>query len=240
MFKDLKAGWNARSYAAQDGSTLLFQLHMPENYDADRRYPMLVFMHGAGSRCDDNSHIFSTYATFLRKFESGEYRDEAIVLAPCCPKTASWVQRRERGQTTFDFTVAPTVCMQAVIELLDAVQDALSVDSSRLYLYGNSMGAAATWELLSRFPERFAAAVPAAGLGDPHFAAEFCNTPIWIFHGDADKTVPYECSVLLHDALLAAGGTNVQFTTLPGAGHNIWPAVSDTDGLFAWIFAQRL
>ena len=240
MFENLTTGWNAREYAAKDGSTLQYQLHMPKDYDPGRKYPLIVYMHGAGSKCNDNSHIYTPYAKFLRNFETGIYRDEAILLAPCCPKEGSWVQKRERPQTTLDFTVAPTVQMQAVMELLEIVQDALSIDASRLYLQGNSMGAHATWELLSRFPGRFAAAIPAAGAGDPSFAAKLQGTAIWIFHGDADGVVPYTCSVLMHEALLAAGRTDVRFTTLPGAGHNIWPALADTEGLYEWLFAQRL
>lgn len=240
MFENLQAGWNALSYTAKDGGTLLYQLHMPKNYDPSRKYPLILYMHGAGSRCNDNSHIYAVYAKFLRNFEMGAYRDEAILLAPCCPKEGYWVQKRERPQTTLDFTVAPTVQMQAVIELLDAVQTGLSIDTSRLYLQGNSMGAHAAWELLTRFPGRFAAAIPAAGGGDPRFAASLGGTAIWIFHGNADTVVPYECSVLMHEALLAAGRTNVQFTTFDGAGHNIWPAVADTEGLYEWLFAQRI
>ncbi len=240
MFENLSAGWNARSYTAKDGSVLLYQLHMPENYDASRKYPFILFMHGAGSRCNDNSHIYSPYSKFLRNFESGKYRDEAILLAPCCPKEGRWTQARERAQTTLDFTVAPTVQMQAVIELLEEVETSLSVDTSRMYIAGNSMGAHATWELLSRFPDRFAAAIPSAGAGDPSFAADFGGTAIWIFHGDADPTVPYECSVLMHNALFAAGRTDVQFTTYPGGKHNIWSWVADTEGLYEWMFEKRL
>ena len=239
MFESLNPGWNALAYTANEGSTLLYQLHMPDNYDATRKYPLILYMHGAGSKCSDNSHIYAPHAKFLRNFECGAYKNEALMLAPCCPKDGSWVQNRERTQTTLDFTLAPTVQMQAVIELLDIVQNCLSVDSSRLYLQGNSMGAHATWELITRFPGRFAANVPAAGAGDPKFASALKNTPIWIFHGNADEVVPYECSVLMYDALRKAGSTGVLFTTLDGLGHGIWPAMADTEGLYEWLFSQR-
>ena len=44
------------------------------------------------------------------------------------------------------------------------------------------------------------------------------NPPIYIVHGDADPTVPYEQSVDLHKKLEAAGVTT-QFTTIPGGLH---------------------
>ena len=240
MFNNLNSGWNALSYKAKDGSTLLYQLHIPEKYSEEKKYPLILYMHGAGSRCSDNSHIYAPHAKFLRNFESGAYKNEALMLAPCCPKDGSWVQNRERTQTTLNFTLAPTVQMQAVIELLELVQSDLSVDTKRLYLQGNSMGAHATWELLSRFPGRFAAAIPAAGAGDTNFASKLKDTPVWIFHGTADTIVPYECSVLMYEALRKAGSTEVLFTDLDGLGHGIWPAMADTEGLYEWLFSQHL
>lgn len=232
MFENLKAGWNACEHSAKDGSTLLYQIHMPDSLEDGKQYPLIVYMHGAGSKSDDNTHIYSPFSHFLRNFESGEYRNRAILLAPCCPKSGRWVQCRDWKQTILDHTVEPTVQMQAVIEILDTVTVELPIDTKRLYIHGNSMGAHATWELLSRFPGRFAAAVPGCGGGDPRMAHKKLDTAIWIFHGDADQTVPYECSVIMNDALTAAGHKNFKFTTFPGAGHGISKNIADSPDLW--------
>lgn len=240
MFTDLLAGWNPREYTAADGSVLQFQIHMPSVMEVGKKYPLLVYMHGAGSKRDDNTHIHSPHAHFLRRFECSEEREQVILLAPGCPRNGGWVQHRDKPQTEFSFDIAPTVQMQAVMELLDRTVAELPIDEKRLYLHGGSMGAHATWELLARFPDRFAAAIPMCGCGDPSAAVKKLATAIWIFHGDADELVPYECSVKMHAALLAAGHTNVRFTTVEGGTHGIGRAVTDTEGLMDWLLAQHL
>lgn len=240
MLTNLSSGWNPRAFTATDGSVLQFQIHMPGTLAAGREYPLIIYMHGAGSKRDDNSHIYSPYAHFLRWFENDPLREEAILLAPGCPKNGGWVQTRAKEQTEFDFRVSPTVQMQAVMELLDKVTAALPIDEKRLYVHGGSMGAHATWELLARFPNRFAAAIPMCGCGDPAMAEKKLATAIWIFHGDADETVPYECSVKMHRALVEAGHKNVRFTTFEGGKHNIGVATTNTEGLIEWLFTQSL
>ena len=239
MFENLKSGWNACEYIA-DGNKLFYQIHMPDALEEGKDYPLILYMHGAGSKADDNSHIYSRFADFLRKFESGEYRNKAILLAPGCPKNGRWVPNRDPGQTVLDHTLEPTEQMKAVIGILDMCVSSLPIDEKRLYIHGNSMGAHATWELLSRFPGRFAAAVPGCGGGDPTMAHKKLDTAIWIFHGDADATVPYECSVIMNDALTKVGHKKFKFTTFHGAGHGISKMIAETDGLMEWMFEQKL
>lgn len=240
MFNSLKMGWNALQYNSANGNSLFYQIHMPETLEEGKLYPLILYMHGAGSKADDNSHIYSRYADFLRNFEVGEYRNKAILLAPGCPKNGGWVQKREPNRLTLDHTVAPTVQMQAVIDILDIVTENLPIDVKRIYIHGNSMGAHATWELLSRFPKRFAAAIPGCGAGDPNMAHKKLDTAIWIFHGDADATVPYESSAIMNDALEAAGHKMFKFTTFNGAGHGISKKIADTEGLMEWMFDKSL
>ena len=213
MFDNLKAGWNPLEYVSQNDNRLFYQIHLPKTLEAGRVYPLILYMHGAGSKADDNSHIYSRYADFLRNFEQGEYKEKAILLAPGCPKSGAWVQKRAPEQVALDHTVSPTAQMCAVIDILDIVISQMPIDVKRIYIHGNSMGAHATWELLSRFPGRFAAAVPGCGAGDPAMAHKKHDTAIWIFHGDADATVPYQASVVMNDALTAANHKNFKFTT---------------------------
>ena len=77
------AGWNSLTYPAGNGTRLLYQLYIPEDFDPARRYPLILYMHSAGVRCDDNSHIYTGEAKFLRNLERGAYRENVIVLAPC-------------------------------------------------------------------------------------------------------------------------------------------------------------
>ena len=240
-FEGLKSGWNSLVYPASDGTELKYQLYMPANYDKNKEYPCILYMHSAGVRCDDNSHIYTGEAKFLRNFESSKYAKEAIIVAPCCPKTEKWVPAATWNAITYDFiNTAPATYMKATTELFADARAALSIDESRLYLYGMSMGAFATWDLLTRNPDMFAAAIPVAGAGDPNAAATFGKTAIWIFHGTADASVPFESGQKMYDALVAAGRTDIKFTKFDGAGHGIWAMTADTSGLFDWLFAQKL
>ena len=240
MATDLDSGWTSLVFEAENGIDLKYQIWMPKNYSADKEYPCILYMHSAGVRCDDNSHINTGEAKFLRNFESGKYADECIIIAPCCPKTHRWVIDR-KDTDTFDFVnTEPVEYMVATLELFADYREKLSIDEKRLYTYGMSMGAHAVWNLLVLNPGMFAAAIPVAGTGDPATVATMDKTAIWIFHGSADGSVPYSSSVKMNDALIAAGRTDVKFTTFEGAGHGIWAMTADTAGLFDWLFEQKL
>ena len=130
--------------------------------------------------------------------------------------------------------------MVAATELLTYYEGELSIDKNRLYTYGMSMGAHAVWDLVSRNPGRFAAAVPAAGAGDPTVVSTMDKTAIWIFHGTIDDVVPVESSRIMKEALDKIGRTDVKYTEFPTLKHGIWSATANTDGLFDWMFSQSL
>lgn len=69
VFDNLVRHWNARTYLTEEGTNLPFQIYMPENYDESRLYPFILYMHSAGVKCDDNSHIYKGEAKFLRNLE---------------------------------------------------------------------------------------------------------------------------------------------------------------------------
>jgi predicted peptidase len=129
--------------------------------------------------------------------------------------------------------------MTLVMELIDELLSELSVDKSRLYVMGLSMGGFGTFDLLSRRPELFAAAVPICGGGDARMAEKYAaHTPLWVFHGDEDNVVPAELSRIMVSAIEEAGG-DVKYTEYNGVGHNSWdPAFAEED-LLPWIFNKQ-
>ena len=240
VFDHLIQSWNARTYTAEDGTNLPFQLYIPPDYDANKSYPCILYMHSAGVKCDDNSHIYKGEAKFLRNLESGPYAKEAIVIAPCCPEGQKWVPASSWNQITYDFVnTGPAKYMKATMELFAAARETLSIDDRRLYLYGMSMGGFAVWDILTRNPDMFAAAIPVAGAGDPSAADTFDGTAIWIFHGAADKTVPKESADKMVEALEAAGREDIRYTVFQGQGHGIWALTANTEGLYDWLFSQK-
>ena len=134
-------------------------------------------------------------------------------------------------------------------------------DRSRVYLTGLSMGGNGAWYFAYHHADRFAAVVVVCGFvgeftgttsgvrypaivsaagGDRHaeITRRVAGLPIWIFHGDADPTVPVDISRRMAAALKAAGA-NVHDTELPGVGHNAWDPAYDRADLFKWLFEQR-
>lgn len=239
-FDKLGTGWTPLVYSASNGVELLYQVYMPKNYDAEREYPCILYMHSAGVRCDDNSHIYTGEAKFLRNLEEGKYADDVIVIAPCCPKTDKWVPVVSWKDITFDFVnTEPTRYMVAATELFRDARETLSIDESRLYLYGMSMGGFATWDLLARNPDTFAAAISVAGAGDVSVVSKLGKTAVWLFHGTADNVVPCDSSRALYDAFTEIGRTDVRCTLFDGAGHGIWVMTANTEGLYDWLFEKH-
>lgn len=240
QLETLHAGWNDLAATASNGVEMKYQLYLPENYDAKKKYPAILYMHSAGVRCDDNSHIYTGEAKFLRNIEEGAYKDDVLILAPCCPKTAKWVDVEAWNSIAFDSDLmAPSTHMAAALELFGKFLVAFSIDRARLYLYGMSMGGLAVWDILARRPKVFAAAAIAAGRGTPMHADRMTDVAIWIFHGTRDDAVPYRHALVMHDALVRAGKTDFRMTTFENAGHGIWAMTADTPGFIDWMFAQR-
>ena len=100
--ENLHSGWNDLVTQASNGVTMKYQLYIPEGYDQTKIYPAILYMHSAGVRCDDNSHIYTGEAKFLRNIEEGIYKNECLILAPCCPKTAKWVDVEAWDSVSFD------------------------------------------------------------------------------------------------------------------------------------------
>ena len=236
----MNSGWNDLIFDASNGVKLKYQLYMPNGYDASKKYPAILYMHSAGVRCDDNSHIYTGEAKFLRNIENGSYKDGVLILAPCCPKVAKWVDVDAWDSIEFDSDILPaSTHMTAALELWGKFLDGYSVDISRLYLYGMSMGGLAVWDILARRPKVFAAAAIAAGRGTPMHANRMVDVAIWIFHGTNDNAVPYRHALIMHDALVDAGKRDLRFTTFENAGHGIWSKTADYNGFIDWMFSQK-
>lgn len=220
--------------------TLPYRLYIPENVNPTEKLPLVVLMHGAGERGVDNRYQFYRMKgfPFLGKYP-------CIVLAPQCPtreftdnnSDCVWVDT-PFGAPSSTMKTEPTRPLQLAIELLDSISLLPQIDQNRIYITGLSMGGFATWELIQRFPTKFAAAVPVCGGGDPAYAAKFAKLPLWTFHGDADNTVLPQRSQEMIKAIKSAGG-NPLYTEYPGVGHGAWTATYANEKMWDWMFSQK-
>jgi predicted peptidase len=121
-----------------------------------------------------------------------------------------------------------------LIALLDDTERHYSVDLSRVYLTGHSMGGFGTWYLAYKHPDRFAAIAPmSAPFVVTAWADRLKKMPIWAFHGSDDKLAPIGGDQDLIDALRALGN-NVRFTVLPGRDHGILDTYENEE-LYRWF-----
>ncbi len=213
-------------YDSQNGNTLQYCLFLPDDYSPDQKYPVILFLHGAGEIGSDNVTQLRNINNMFTK--NSDYVSQSILI---CPQTPEWWRLdREYGDGKGTLTSA--------LHLLQEIQNEYSCDENRIYLTGLSMGGYATWELLQNYGEIFAAAVPVCGFGNEMLAHTLVDIPIRIYHGTADPTVSFSSSQDMYNAIVAAGGQKVELFPLEGVGHDAWLyAYADTT-MFDWMFAQ--
>jgi len=214
-----------------------FLLLRPAKIEPDKKYPVILFLHGAGERGSDNR---AQLTHFPEKMSEPGHRERypAFVIAPQCPSGKRWVEVNWNAKQSTPQTPEPTEPMQGAIAALQHVLKTEPADASRVYLTGLSMGGYGAWDLAVRHPEWFAAVVPICGGGDERQAAKLKDMPVWVFHGDKDNAVPVARSRTMVEAIRAAGG-EPKYSELPGVGHNSWqPAYDEKSGLLTWMFQQ--
>jgi len=237
---DLKGLYKAREFSGKDGGKLLVRLMQPKDYDAKQKYPLVLVLHGAGGRGDDNWGQIKDQPLPFQQLASDEMRAKhpCFVVAPQCPRGKQWVNWPwGKGSYSQDAVVVSPE-LKRTLEVLDAVVKEFSIDGDRVVVTGLSMGGYGCWDIILREPTRFAAAVPICGAGDPSRAATVQHVAVWAFHGDKDGVVPVRGSREMVAALRKAGG-EPRYHELPGVGHFAWIPAYKTPGLWDWVFAQR-
>lgn len=229
--------YEPRVFTNAKGEKLNYRLMRPAGYDpkGDKKYPLVLFLHGAGERGDDNAKQLIHGA---KDFASTENRQKypSFVVFPQCPDQKRWVEVDWSADSHKQLPEDSVSC-RLTIELLDELQKEFRIDSRRLYVTGLSMGGYGTWDLASRYPEKWAAAVPVCGGGDERTASKLVGLPVWAFHGDKDTAVKPERSRRMIAAIKQAGGMP-QYTEYPGVGHNSWAATYSNPKMMEWLFSQ--
>lgn len=218
-----------------EGTTLPYRLMLPDDYNEKESYPLILFLHGAGERGTDNvtqmKNVFQKISTKNRG---------AILIAPQCDPENQWVDTPwAEGPYSTD-EVPESNELQAVMALIEYIQENYSVDKTRIYATGLSMGAFGVWDLMVRHNDVFAAGVACCGGGDPSKGELLKDTPMFVFHGDADPTVPVAGSRDTVNAIIEAGGEVVFYKEYPNYPHGIWDIAFEEVGLFDQLLEYRL
>jgi len=228
-----------------DGAEYRYQVYVPPEFQRSTSLPIILALHGGGEYGRDG--LLQTAGGLAHAIRRHADRFPAVVVFPQSPP----------GGTPGFQALGERIALAA----LDKSMAEFSADASRVYLTGLSMGGNGSWYLAYQHASRFAALVvvcgfvgeftgttsgvhypaiaPASG-SDPYaaIAQRVSRLPTWIFHGDADSTVPVEVSRRMAAALKAIGA-DVQYTELAGVGHNAWDPAYDRADLFTWLFKQK-
>ncbi len=230
-----------KAYVNQEGDVLLYRILEPlleyeECEKQEEKYPLVVFLHGAGERGDDNEkQLIHVAELFTRAYNRVNY--PCFFIAPQCPEEKKWVEVSWKLKKHV-MPAEPSVTMKLTTDLINRLIKKYPIDTSRIYVTGLSMGGFGTWDLISRYPDKFAAAVPICGGGDENKAALIKDLPIWAFHGKNDKAVSVLRSRNMINAIKASGGTPV-YTEYSELGHLCWNAAYNEKELLKWLFSQK-
>lgn len=231
--------FNVEQYVNENGDTLNYRISYPD-FSESESYPLVIFLHGGGERGNDNR---SQLKWGVQNFVTDEAlkRYKAIVLAPQSPSDARWSNfegQFDNREEPLRLADTPSKPLQMTMEVVDQIIENFSVDTRRIYITGMSMGGFGTWDAIARWPERFAAAVPVCGGGDPTTAEQIADIPIWATHGADDPTVSPEMSREMINALRKEGA-KPGYTEYPGVGHFSWLQTYTDENVMAWLFSQR-
>jgi len=215
---------------------LPYRLLYPKGYDSNKSYPLVLFLHGAGSQGDDNESHLSEVPQVLESAASGE-KHACFVLAPQCSKDDAWVwfPQYPLCLTAKD----PSKASRLTLELIDLLAGKLKIDRTRIYVTGLSLGGEGTFDIITRRPHFFAAAVPVCGIADTSKVNLMKSTPLWIFHGDSDDINSVEYSRNLVKVMKKHGGSPI-YTEYKGVGHDSWINAYQEPELLNWMFKQHL
>ena len=221
------------------GDTLRYRVLFPENYDENRTYPLVLFLHGAGERGSDNEKQLKHGGSL---FTGEEIRKDfpSIVIFPQCPEESYWVEMERLDDQNFLFPEKSKISkpLFLVKKLMDSYVKKESVDKKRIYVMGLSMGGMGTFDIICRYPKYFAAAIPICGGVNTDRLKKVKHMPIRIFHGGADPVVSREYSRNAHIELKAEGSERVEYIEFPGVGHDSWTKAFAYPDFLGWMYYQ--
>lgn len=212
-------------------ATQEFQLRylqfLPQGYEQDpgKKWPLILFLHGAGERGSDT---WKAAVHGPPKYVKDHPELPFIIVTPQCDAEKRWEN-------------------ESLLLLLDHVMRELRVDPTRVYLTGLSMGGYGTWALGLAYPEKFAAMAPICGGGQTidvllagrDKAQAMKTMGIWVFHGAKDPVVSVKESERMVDALKRAGITQAKFTVYPEAQHDSWTETYKNPDFYNWLLEHQ-
>lgn len=209
----------------ETGEEVPYAVFVPSDYDGSQEWPLIVALHGLGRPYD----WMMGYDSFIDFAE----RDGYVVVSPLGYHRRAWYgsrgygiprgAAREGDEGTLPDNLGK-LSEQDVMNVLAIAQETYSIDDSRIYLWGHSMGGAGTYHLAARYPEIWAGLAVAAPAPRREALDEletFRDVPVLVLHGDADATVPVQGSRTWVARMRELGMQHV-YIEVPGGDHSLF------------------
>ena len=222
-------------YTTEDGRTMNY-CRREMNWDQPGKAAVLIFFHGAGERGNDNEKQLFHGAKEVTEW-CAKNKMKALLVFPQCPGGKQWVDTPWNAPS--HTLPAESESMKLAMELLNEELKSSDLDKNRVYVAGISMGGFGTWDAISRYPEKFAAAFPICGGADLAMADKVKHIPILTYHGDSDTVVLTKRTREMVAAVKKAGGTKITYVEVPDCGHNSWSTAFGKEDNWKWLFEQK-
>ena len=219
-------------YVGKTGARLPYRLFVPLGYDSNRKYPLLLWLHGVDGRGSDNVRQLThenQLGTHFWIASAVQAKFPVFVLAPQCPMGESW------SEPEFNQPGKPLLL---TLEILAKVQKEFSIDPDRVYIAGQSMGGLGVWSLLQMYTGKWAAAIVMSAYDTFSDVPAIAQVPLWVFQGDADQSVPVDMVRGMMRQLKKAHA-NLRYTEYHKSDHEVWNKAFAEPDLLPWLSAQK-
>ena len=221
-FSHAQLSKEVQGYSENHFKSMRYGLFKPAGYDSQKSYPLIVYLHGS---TDTVSRKLSWYNSDVQQ------KNPSFVLTPKCEVAdQGWGNTWQPGHTS---------ATSLTLKLVDSIITAYNINPNRLYIYGISMGGFGVFSILAKEKGKFAAGYAVCGGSDTKAAVDLLDTPLWIFHGEADDVVPVALSRDVYKEMIKLGGKKVRYTEYPGVKHDSWENVSREKSLEPWLFSHQ-
>lgn len=229
-------GYEKAEYRDKD-LTLPYRILRPLAIKKGHKYPLVLFLHGAGERGTNNTtQLVHGSGLFLDRKNRESF--PAFVVFPQCPTGKRWVEVDWGERKSHTQPRDPSAPMELTRGLVGQLLKDQPIDEKRIYVAGLSMGGFGAWDFAARYPELTAAIVPICGGADEVTVPRIKDIAVWAFHGAKDTVVWPERSRSMIEALKKAGGTP-RYTEYEKVGHDSWNLAFREPELLPWLFAQK-
>ena len=233
-----------REIFVKQDQQLPYRILYPMSFDTSKKYPLLIFLHGAYEKGNDNESQLDIGGRYFL-IDSNRRNYPAVIIFPQCPVNDLWAYfdteldslgRLKRA--IFPFRKEPTTVTYLLKQLIDSLRKLSFIDANRVYIGGLSQGGMGVFDMVARYPEIFAAGFPICGAGKVSTSSKFAKqTALWIFHGGDDDVVPVYFSRQFYHKLKRLGA-DVTYTEYPGVKHNSWVNAFREKDLLPWLFSK--